>query len=273
MRLGLTLATFRELGAQVAMHRQDSAVAARAAIADVAGKTDRLVVVGGDGMVHQAANALAGTDTVLGIVSAGTGNDAVKALGLSNDVEQACKDALADPMPIDLIQTDHGVAVTVATAGFSVSVNERADAMKRVRGATKYTASSLLELPRLRSHTMTLVLDGTPHEIDANLIAVANTAYFGGGMKIAPVADPTDGVLDVIVIGPASRAVFAAILPTVFSGNHVKTSYVTTYQAKVVELRNDQSSLRADGEIFGDLPAKFTVQSRSLSVAGAKVET
>ena len=271
MRLGATLASFRTLGASVKLHRPSSASAARAEMASLAGEVERIVVVGGDGIVHEAANALADSTTILGIVSAGTGNDAVTSLGLAREVEQACKAALRDPRPIDLIESAGELAVTVATAGFSVSVNERADEMKRIKGAAKYTVSSLIELPKLRSYELTLTLDGEPHEIEANLVAIANTPYFGGGMKIAPEAKVDDGQLDVIVIGPAPRAAFAAVLPMVFSGRHIKSRYVTSFRASQVELAGHDIALRADGEAFGRLPATVTVRPSSLLVAGAAI--
>ena len=236
---------------------------------NLAGQAERVVVVGGDGMVHLAANALAGSSTVLGIVTAGTGNDAAEALGLPREIDAACGAALADPQPIDLLETDGGLGVTVATAGFSVAVNERADAMRWLRGSIKYTAATLVELPRMRPHRIALSLDGAVHEIEANLVAVANTAYFGGGMKIAPDADPTDGLLDVVVIGPATRAAFVALLPTVFSGRHVKSAYVKTYRVQVVKLDDATLALRADGEPIGQLPTVISARPRSLLVAGS----
>jgi len=272
MHLGQALATFRKLGAAVQLHRPESSAAARQSMASLATTSERLVVLGGDGIVHMAANALAGSQTVLGIIAAGTGNDAATSLGLRADVESACRNALRDPMAIDLIDMGGGqVSVTVATAGFSVAVNERADQMNRISGSAKYTVASLAELPKLGTHSLALTLDGTMHEIEANLIAVANARYFGGGMKIAPDANMADGMLDVIVIGPASRMTFAAVLPTVFSGRHVNSKFVTTYRASVIELGGQDVALRADGEDCGRLPARLTVRPEALLVAGATV--
>lgn len=271
MRLGAALATLRALGADVSLHRPDSAASARARMHELAGDVERIVVVGGDGMVHHAANALVGTSTVLGIVSAGTGNDAVTSLGLSDDVDESARAAMRDPVAIDLIESRAGLAVTVATAGFSASVTDRANEMSRIKGGAKYTLSALIELPRLQPHVMELTLDGVEHEIEANLIAVANTRYFGGGMEIAPDARLNNGELDVVVIGPASRAVFAAVLPTVFSGRHVKSRHVTVHRASKIELAGADLDLRADGEDYGSLPAKFTVRRQALLVAGAVI--
>lgn len=268
MRLGATIARFRNLGEVVELYRPPSASKAAMRLRALAGVAERVVVVGGDGMVHNAANALAGSTTVLGIISAGTGNDAATALGVSDELEAACLQALGEPTAIDLIETPAGLGVTVATAGFSVAVNERADGMRFPKGGAKYTLASLAELPKLESHHLTMTIDGSVHEIEANLIAIANTAYFGGGMKIAPDADPTDGLLDVVVIGPAPRAAFAALLPTVFLGRHVKSRYVTMHRGTHIGLAGESLNLRADGEQLGTLPATITVRPASLLVAG-----
>jgi len=132
----------------------------------------------------------------------------------------------------------------------------------------KYTVASLIELPKLDRYGFDLMLDGEPHAVEANLIAIANTVYFGGGMKIAPQAQFDDGQLDVVLIGPAPRATFASVLPLVFSGRHVRSRHVTTYRARSVELRGIEASLRADGEQFGRLPATLSVEPKALLVAG-----
>lgn len=271
MRLGAVLASLRTMGAKVELYRPPSADAARRSMSELAGEAERILVVGGDGMVHQAANALVGSSTVLAIVSAGTGNDAVTSLGLPHDVDEACKAALADPLPIDLIRNGDQVGVTVATAGFSVAVNERADAMRRVKGGIKYTLASLVQLPKLNRYSFELVLDGESREVEANLVAVANTAYFGGGMKVAPDAKVNNGSLDVVLIGPASRAAFAAVLPTVFSGRHVRSKHVSIFRAETVEINGVDTSLRVDGEKFGSLPTSLVVEPAALQVAGAQV--
>jgi len=238
-RLGAALASLRTLGADIDLHRPASAELAREEMRALAGETERVIVVGGDGMVHQAANALAGSTTVLGIIEAGTGNDTVRSFGLPSEIEQACAAALADPEPIDLIAAGDDVAVTVATSGFSVAVNERADGMQRLQGSAKYAISSLIELPKLTTHPMTLIIDDTPHEIEANLVAVANTAYFGGGMNIAPDAVADDGLLDVVVM-----------------------------RVELSPHDGSDATLRADGEPFTTLPATLTTRPGALLIAG-----
>ena len=268
-RIAEVLVTFRKLGHPIELHNPPSAAAAQAQMRTVAESgAERLIVIGGDGMVHLAANALAHSETALGIISAGTGNDAATVLGIPDDLDQACRVAMGAAAPIDLIESSSGdVAVTSATLGFSVAVNERADSMRFPRGGARYTVSSLVELPRLDIHELTMTLDGEVHEVSANLVAIANMANFGGGMKIAPDADPRDGLLDVVVIGPAGRAIFTALLPTVFSGRHVKSKHVTVHRAATVELTGAALHLRADGEPFGELPQTLTARPNALLVA------
>lgn len=253
----------------VELHQPASAAEAESRMRGLANAgAARVVVVGGDGMVHQAVNGLAGSETILGIVSAGTGNDAARALGLPDDVADACKAAMGDPAHVDLIEAGDRLAMTVATLGFGVAVNERADGMRFPRGGQRYTLATLIEMRKLAQHDLVLTLDGEEIEVAANLIAIANTSYFGGGMKIAPDADPADGLLDVIVIGPAGRAVFSALLPTVFSGRHIKSRHVAVHRAASVSIAGAPLAVRADGEEVGMAPIDIGVREQCLRVAG-----
>jgi len=116
-----------------------------------------------------------------------------------------------------------------------------------------------------------MTLDGVEHNIEANVIAVANTRYFGGGMKIAPNAVLNNGQLDVVVVGPAPRLAFAVLLPTIFSGRHIASRYVTVHRASKIEFAGAALDLRADGETFGAMPTTLTVRPQSLLVAGLDI--
>jgi len=264
------IATFGFLGAMLHEHRPGNAEATTAVLRElVADGPNRIVVVGGDGAVHLAANALAGSKSTLGIVAAGTGNDSATGLGLPSRVRAACRAALADPVAIDLIQCGNEFALSVATFGFGANVNDRAERMRWPKGTLKYTAATLRELPGLRSTPMSITVDGEAHAVEPNLVAIANTPSFGGGMKVAPDASPTDGLLDVIVMGPASRFTFATVLPQVFTGHHVRHPAVTQLRGREVTITGAELPVRADGEPFGLLPATFTAAPGMLNVAGA----
>src|SRR5437868_4346901 len=80
------------------------------------------------------------------------------------------------------LRTTHGWVASVATLGFAAAVNRRANALRWPRGSARYTVATLLRLPGLRARRLRIEVDGETHEVTCTLVAIANTAYFGGGM-------------------------------------------------------------------------------------------
>lgn len=246
---------------------QESATAAAQAVADGA---DRLVVVGGDGLVRIAVDAVAGSDVVLGIVPQGTGNDFARALGLLDGrFADHVRRALAEPAAVDAMRTDRGWVASVATAGFSGDVTARANALRWPRGQQRYTVATLLQLPRLRRLHARITVDGVAHEADNTLLAIGNTAYFGGGMRICPEARPDDGLLHVVVIGPVPVTTFLRVFPRVFRGGHVNHPDVATYTGRQVTVEGEEGDMWADGDLLGPLPLTCEAVAGALRVAGA----
>ena len=244
---------------------QESAAAAAQAVADGA---ERLVVVGGDGLVRIAVDAVAGSDVVLGIVPQGTGNDFARALGLlEGRFADHVRRALADPAAVDAMRTDRGWVASVA--GFSGDVTARANGLRWPRGQQRYTVATLLQLPRLRRLHARITVDGVAHEADNTLLAIGNTAYFGGGMRICPDARPDDGLLHVVVIGPVPVTTFLRVFPRVFRGGHVNHPDVATYTGRQVTVEGEEGDMWADGDLLGPLPLTCEAVPGALRVAGA----
>jgi diacylglycerol kinase (ATP) len=242
----------------------------------VDGGAGALVAVGGDGTLHLALQAVAGTQTPLGIVPAGTGNDFAACLDLPTD-PLAAADAIAVALRdgtvrrVDLAHLVGGDGTqrwygAVLGAGFDAIVNERANAMRWPRGARRYDIAIVAELVRLRPRHYTMRLDGVTHELDAVLVAVGNTARYGGGMRICPDADPTDGLLDVVVAGPISRTTLMRIKPRVYAGTHVRHRKVASYRASTVELAAEGITAYVDGERACPLPVTVTSRPAALQV-------
>lgn len=252
-------------GREVSLQLPASAAETADVLASLAGGDRRVVIAGGDGLVHLAVNALAGTDTVLGVLAIGSGNDFARAFDLSDDPAIA----LGPAEPIDLIRSAAGVAATVVTAGFSATVNDRGNRLRLgpLAGA-RYNVATLLELPRLRPVSLRLTVDGGPPiELDAALVAVANTRYFGGGMAICPAADPSDGRLDVTVVGDVSRIELLKTFRRVFAGTHIDHPAVSTYRGSTIGLEMDGVALWADGEPYGTSPLVLQADPAALQLA------
>ena len=237
----------------------------------VSNGTTRLLVLGGDGIMHLAAGALVDTSTVLGAIPAGTGNDFARALGLlTGNLEQRVDTALLDPAVIDAIDVEGRTALTSVIAGFPSEVNARANLMSFPKGTARYTIATLLELPRMRPAEYRIVLDGEAQDLRATVVVVANTRFFGAGMDICPDADPTDGLLNVCIVGDAGRLELLRSFQKVKAGNHVDHPRVTMFRATEVEV-GGIGRVRADGEPFGGLPVRMRATPGALMVAGASV--
>ncbi len=234
-----------------------SAAAAPRALA--AEGAERLVAVGGDGTVHLALQAVAGTSVVLGIVPAGTGNDFARAFGLKPDADLAAAvaRALGPHREVDAISTPRGWVATSVTGGFSADVNRRAAAMRFPAGSSRYTAATLATLPRLRTRPVAVTADGETRRFDATMVVAANTAFFGAGMAICPEADPGDGLLDVLVVGAVGRVELLRLFPRVFKGTHVSHPEVSQSRGRVVEIDGAGIELWGDGEPLGPAPLRL----------------
>jgi diacylglycerol kinase (ATP) len=262
----LLRALHHEVEVLAATSRDDARAAASRA---VAADAERLVAVGGDGLVRIAVGAVAESSTILGIVPQGTGNDFARALGLlEGSLEDHVGRAMGTPLAVDGMRTDHGWVASVATMGFSGDVTARANALRWPRGGQRYTVATLLQLPRLRRLTATIEVDGVVHEADTTMLSVGNTAYFGGGMKICPEATPTDGLLHVVVIGDVPKRTFLRVFPAVFAGKHVRHPDVAVYAGRSVRV-SGEDLLWADGDELGPLPVTCEVVPRAVLVAGA----
>ncbi len=233
----------------------------------VATGVSRVIVLGGDGVVRLAVDAVATTGVELGIIPVGSGNDGARMLGLPMSIPDAIQAALGPVSPIDGMRTDHGWALTVATVGFSVEVNKRANKMRILKGASRYKVATVQELRRMRTLPLTLAVDGASYALSVTMLAVGNGAYFGGSMQICPHADPRDGLLDVTVTGPIGKLELLRFFPTVFKGTHLSHRSVSTYRGTVITLAG-QAELWADGEAMGPLPVTLEAVSGALLIAG-----
>ncbi|MGB8652310.1 MAG: YegS/Rv2252/BmrU family lipid kinase [Mycobacteriales bacterium] len=241
---------------------------AREAVAD---GLDVLVAVGGDGTAHLALQAVAGTSTALAVVPTGTGNDLAHALGVPTEAADTAAAVLAgDVTAVDAVRVDDRWFACVLGTGFDAAVNERANRMRWPRGRRRYDVATVLELRTYRPRRVVLTLDGERHEEHVMLVALGNARSYGGGMRVCPDADLTDGLLDVVVVGPLSRRRFLALFPRVFKGTHVQDSAVTVHRAREVVLEGDPLAVYADGEPFGHLPLTARVVPGALRVIGAR---
>lgn len=234
--------------------------------------TDALVVVGGDGVISLALQALATGDVPLGIVPAGTGNDHAREYRLPTGDPEAAADIVADghTETVDLgriLDTSGAVKWfgTVMAAGFDSLVSDRTNRMRWPHGRMRYNVAMLAEISKLRLLPFRLTFDDGPEiRTDLTLAAFGNTRSYGGGMLICPGADHSDGLLDVTMITSASRTRLIRLFPTVFKGTHVDLDEVTTKRARTVHVECPGINAYADGDFALPLPVTVSAVPEAL---------
>ena len=268
------LTAFRDAGfVPEVLPATSGAEAEKQAGAAVASGTRAVVAVGGDGTVHAALQAVAGTATPLAVVPAGTGNDLVRPLGGLADPVAAARAAAEDlaagtSRTVDAGRTGDRWWATVLCCGFDSAVSDRANRLRWPRGRRRYDIAVLAELARLRPRELTLVLDGESQTLPITLVAVGNTAWYGGGLKVCPGADPSDGLFDVTVVGASTRLQLMRTKPRLTTGTHVDHPSVSVFRAARVELSSPGVTTYADGEPVAPLPAVAECVPGALTVVG-----
>jgi len=244
---------------------------------------DMVVAVGGDGTVNEVVNGLMTpgsekADALLGIVITGRGSDLARTVGVPADYAEACARLTGDrTMTVDLGLVEfyqegekrERYFVNVGGGGFDGEACVRANRAPNFMGGTiPYLSSLVTTLITYRNKPITLILDDRdPIEMVANSVIVANCQYFGGGMRIAPDADPNDGLFDVITIGDVDKIEFLMTVPKVYDGTHLTHPQVDAYRAKRVELRSKEPLLlQVEGEVCGQTPLTFTIVPSALEI-------
>jgi diacylglycerol kinase (ATP) len=236
----------------------------------------RLVVaVGGDGTVNEIVNGVTGPDGVphatAGAVLTGRGRDAGRNFGVPTAMLPAVAalvggvDATVDLGLATWADGHRRYFLGAAGAGFDAAVAMRA-ASVGARGTLPYLLAVLATVRTSRPRPAMLTADGAViWRAPLTAAIVANARHFGGGMRIAPHADPTDGALDLVVLGALGRLEMVRWLPTIYWGGHLSNPRVTTRRAaRIVVDAPAPLPTQLDGEVDGTTPLTFTVAPRAL---------
>ena len=233
---------------------------------------DALLVMGGDGMAHLGLNAAAGTEATLGLIPAGTGNDFARGIGVPRTIDEAVEVIVAGrTRTVDLAHISNNTfpqryVGAVVSTGYDARVNRSTNHIRLRLGALSYGYIAMRELASFSPLHYDMIIDGVRRRQEAMLVAVSNTGVFGGGMRIAPDADPADGLLDVTVVGPVSRTTLLRLLPSMYSGAFIKHPCVEQFRVRSIELAGEGLFVMGDGEELGEVPVRVECVPEALKV-------
>jgi diacylglycerol kinase (ATP) len=237
-------------------------------------KCNYIVTAGGDGTLNEVINGVGcrGDDVRLGLLPLGTGNDFARALKLPAGIEHNISILRSrETMPIDLVRVRSRrfrYFVNVSAGGFSGLVDEKlTPEIKRTWGPLAYVRSAAAALPRLRVYRTHLVFDDNEKmSIELYNVVIGNGRFVAGGLPIAPNADLSDGLLDVILIPKRPVPEMALLAAEMLLGKHLSNDAIIFRRAKKIAVRSRPGMcFNVDGELAGNAPAVFQVVPRALN--------
>ncbi|MFN2611974.1 MAG: diacylglycerol kinase family protein [Solirubrobacterales bacterium] len=226
-----------------------------------AGAGEVPVVISGDGLIGAVGGALARTETPMGVIPGGRGNDFARVTGIPTSIPEAISVLRrGEERRIDVGEVNGRRFLCIASAGFDSECNRLANDVKLIRGNLVYAYAALRTLITWRAAAFTVTVDGVPHRHRGYSVAVANGGAYGGGMLMAPDAELDDGLFDIVLTGEVGKLRFVANLPKVFKGTHVRDDEVSVLRGSRVEIRSNRPfEVYADGEPLTQLPATLRV--------------
>lgn len=248
-----------------------------------------IVVVGGDGTLNDVAQgyldpdgSLPGGGPALGLIPSGTGGDFRRTFGLGDSVEEAAERILnAAPRPVDLgllSVTDHDgklarrAFLNITSFGIGGLTDRIVNSSpKWIGGKAAFFLGTLRAMLVYQNAPVRVRVDGAVWlEAPIFSVALANGRYFGGGMMIAPDADPGDGLLDVVALHDMSRVKAAALSQRIYKGEHLGQAGVSVTRGKVIEAEplatGTEVLVDMDGETPGRLPLRAELAPGALSL-------
>jgi diacylglycerol kinase (ATP) len=247
---------------------------------------DLLIGVGGDGTLNEISNGFFSAqsgrvingDAAVGIIPSGTGSDFIRFMKVPREFEKsAARIKNSQNKKIDIGKITYGGAVeknrsqyfiNVADFGLGAEVIRNISNIKSTRrGAFTYYRGLLSTMMKYRSKKVKLTLDDKQQLEGEYLIgAVANGRIFGGGMVIAPQAEPDDGYFDLVLIESMKKLEILANSRHLYSGTIAKNPKVHILKARNIKVESpDEVHIEYDGEVGEKLPAEFSIIEKALN--------
>ena len=249
-----------------------------------------VAAAGGDGTLNEVANGFFDngepipTDAAIAMVPLGTGGDFRRTFALPDWAPRiGAMLAGGHTRTIDAglaRYRAHGgeeevrAFVNIADAGIGGEVVDRVNrSSKRLGGDATFMLASLLSLLAWRNKPMTAVVDGDRRDLKAQQVVAANCQFYGSGMQVAPMADPSDGCLDFLLIGDVGMVENVRGLSKIKQGRHLENGNPKweVLRGRRLEVTSpEQVRVDLDGEQPGFLPAAFEVVPGALKLVVPK---
>lgn len=233
-----------------------------------------LCVIGGDGTMHEIVNGMLNREDKvripIGLIAGGTGNSFMHDVD-ALDPEVAARRILTGRLrPVDIAKVDaNGVTIygfNIVGWGMPTDITALAAKLKWL-GSQCYNIASVVEVLRAKPRLARVTLDKQNIAGDYGFILGCNTIHTGTAMKMAPLAQTNDGLIDLIVVRKTGRLKMLYLFTKIFSGKHIGDPAVVYYQVKQFTIEPvENHPLNIDGEVIGCTPVKVKMLKGEIEV-------
>lgn len=261
---------FREFSLQAEIFRTEAPGHAQELGRELCAQGAEVVVAaGGDGTLHEVAQALVGTSTVLGILPLGSGNDYARALGLSPDVRAAVERlAQGGPRLVDVGEANGRFYLNALGMGIDGQIAWDYLTHRFLRGELGYLLATVFEALRFRPVGMEVSAEDWRYAGNLLTVAVMNGPWAGGGFLLAPRARPDDGILDLALLGHYPRLVRLAVLPKTRDGSYLSLSRTKLVPVRRARIRAERPLVvHMDGELLPERTSLLEVEVHPKALA------
>lgn len=250
---------FDEREEEYIIHEMTSKQILRSTINDLSqggGERNNIVVVGGDGTMHAVLNSLADVNSVnIGLIPAGTGNDFAASAKIPTDPKAAARIVLnGDAKDTDYLEVGGVRCMNVGGLGIDVDVLKRYNKSRKIHGKLKYLRCLIQSILHFKGNDILIERDGRSEKHRAFLAVACNGSQIGGGIKICPAANPTDGMLDVCVVDMVRGLKVIGAFSKLMKGKILEFDKTTHYLCERVKFFIEGgATVQLDGELYDNL--------------------
>jgi diacylglycerol kinase (ATP) len=226
-----------------------------------------VVAAGGDGTVHEVVNGLmrAGSGAAFGLIPLGSGDDFAKMLVPGQAVEMNF--LKAGTRRFDIGRISDGRSIRYFANGMDIGFGAHGArnvgrVPKFLTGFAAYLGALALTLIRYPLLEVRLTIEGEPPRALATAMSAAmNGTTFGGSFRVCPQADPCDGLLDLLLVGPVGRLEILGLVPKILQGSHAGDPRLELRRARRLTIESERPLLvEADGEIAFEAAQRLEVE-------------
>lgn len=230
------------------------------------GEETRIYACGGDGTLNEVVNGAAGYDNVaVTVFSGGSGNDFVKLFSEPEAFFHLDRLLVAQEAVFDLIDCNGDYSLNICSVGLDARIGTDVSNYKRLpllSGFRAYAVSAVVNVIRGIAEHYRIEVNGEVIDGAKTLVCVCNGQYYGGGFHPVPEADPTDGILDVLVVEKVSRLQVPGVIGKYMKGQYaVLPKLVRHFRTKEITIHCDQDTpVNLDGElrVWTDITMKLS---------------